>query len=113
VDSAGLDAYHLGELPCRSTLEICEKHGCFIDHRARLLLKEDLENFDRIYVMDRQNYEEVKAMATPEQMIKVDLVLNLLYPGENLEVPDPYMREGVIELVTSFWMLLLTCWPKK
>ncbi len=99
VDSAGLDAYHLGEPPCPETMEICQKHDCHPDHRARLLTKKDLKKFDRIYVMDRQNLEEVKQKATPEEMKKVDLILNQLYPGENLDVPDPYMRKNIIEIV--------------
>ncbi len=99
VDAAGLDDYHLGEMPCDKTMEICRKNNCFPDHRARLLKPEDLETFDKIYVMDHQNYNKVKKMATPEQMKKVDLVLNEIYPGENLEVPDPYMRDKIIETV--------------
>jgi protein-tyrosine phosphatase len=99
VDAAGLDDYHLGEFPCEKTLRICEKHNCFPNHRARLLSKEDLRKFDKIYVMDNHNYEKVKKMASPEEMKKVDFILNEIYPGENLEVPDPYLRDKIIETV--------------
>ncbi|NPA42714.1 MAG: low molecular weight phosphotyrosine protein phosphatase [Chlorobi bacterium] len=99
VDAAGLDHYHLGEPPCDLTMEVCRKHGCIPRHRARLLRRSDLETFDRIYVMDHQNLEAVRRMATPEQMEKVDLVLNEVFPGENLDVPDPYMNPGIIDTV--------------
>ncbi len=99
IDSAGLDDYHLGELPCEQTMEICRKHNCFPDHRARLLRKEDLQKFDKIYVMDRHNLEKVRRMASPEEMQKVDMILNEIYPGENLDVPDPYLRDKIIETV--------------
>jgi len=99
VDAAGLDHYHLGEPPCDLTMRICKQHGCIPEHRARLVTSRDLEYFDRIYVMDHYNLEEIRRMATPEQMQKVDLILNELYPGENLDVPDPYMNEGIIETV--------------
>jgi len=99
VDAAGLDHYHLGEPPCDLTMRICEQHGCIPRHRARLVTKRDLAYFDKIYVMDHFNLQEISQMATPEQMKKIDLVLNELFPGENLDVPDPYMNEGIIETV--------------
>jgi len=99
VDAAGLDHYHLGEPPCELTQRVCRKHGCIPKHRARLVTPRDLEYFDKIYVMDHYNLKEISRMATPEQMQKIDLVLNELYPGENLEVPDPYMNDTIIDTV--------------
>jgi protein-tyrosine phosphatase len=99
VDAAGLDDYHIGEFPCDQTMRICLKNDCYPNHRARLLRPGDFDYFDKIYVMDRYNLEKVRKLAAPGQMKKVDLVLNELYPGENLEVPDPYMRSGMIETV--------------
>ena len=41
--------------------------------------------------MDYSNYENVVKLARNENDInKVDLLLNQLYPGENQSVPDPY-----------------------
>ena len=41
--------------------------------------------------MDRNNYNDVMAMAkTDEDREKVDYILNEVYPGENRYVKDPY-----------------------
>jgi protein-tyrosine phosphatase len=51
-------------------------------------------NYDRIYVMDSSNYNDVKKISGHlwnEQ--KVGLLLNELYKGENRNVPDPWYGE--------------------
>ncbi|MNG28623.1 hypothetical protein D3C87_1788270 [compost metagenome] len=41
--------------------------------------------------MDNSNYRDVLHLAkTPEHKNKVHLILNELFPGENVDVPDPY-----------------------
>ena len=41
--------------------------------------------------MDNQNYKDVLALASNEnEKEKVQLILNELFPGENVDVPDPY-----------------------
>ncbi len=92
VDSAGLDDYHLGEPPCGLTQEICRQNDCPIDHRARLFVAEDFDRFDRIFVMDADNLRSVLQRArNDDDRKKVSLVLDELFPGEHLDVPDPYM----------------------
>ncbi len=57
----------------------------------RLFTKEDFDNFDKIYVMDRNNYRDVLALARNKQDIsKVDYILNTIEPGKNEELPDPW-----------------------
>ena len=47
--------------------------------------------FDKIYVMDADNYNNVKHMSRELwNADKTDLLLNELYPGENRGVPDPW-----------------------
>ncbi len=105
VDSAGLDSYHLGERPCRLTLEECARHDCHPDHRARLFTVRDFDRFDRIYVMDKYNLEQVLSMARNEaDKAKVRLILDEVYPGEGLDVPDPYMQGG--EMIRLVYQLL-------
>ena len=51
----------------------------------------DFDNFDLIYVMDQSNYENVIALARNENdKAKVKLILNEVFPNEDLDVPDPY-----------------------
>ena len=41
--------------------------------------------------MDNSNYIDVIGLAkNEEQKQKVELILNALFPGENVDVPDPY-----------------------
>ena len=41
--------------------------------------------------MDQSNYEHVIQLApSAEHKLKVQLLLNELFPGENVDVPDPY-----------------------
>ncbi len=92
VDSAGTAAYHAGERPDRRSQEVARKHGIDISNqRARQFEREDFALFDRIYVMDKSNYDDVVSLAdTREDAAKVEMILNTVYPGKDLSVPDPY-----------------------
>lgn len=92
IDSAGTGDWHVGESPDKRSVAIAKKYGIDIsDQRARHFNKIDFEIFDRIYVMDRSNYQNVLNL-TPNQesKAKVQLILNEIYPSENREIPDPY-----------------------
>jgi len=98
VDSAGFESYHTGDAPDYRASHVMQKHGIDITgQRSRLFLKSDFDTFDRIYVMDSGNYADVRSMAAQtDQMKKVDYILNILHPGSNKAVPDPYYggKEG-------------------
>ena len=102
IDSAGLDGWHEGEPPCESSRKIAKKHGLNIDHlRARKFQITDFDRFDKIYIMDHLNLELIKKLARNEKDLeKVDFIMNELFPGENLDVPDSYQKgSGAAELV--------------
>lgn len=92
VDSAGTGAYHVGEKPDRRSIAIANSYGIDIsDQKARKFSVNDFDNFDLIYVMDRSNYDNVVALAKDEaDKAKVSLILNEVFPEEDLDVPDPY-----------------------
>tara|TARA_R110002049_G_scaffold197096_2_gene366768 strand:+ start:5252 stop:5713 length:462 start_codon:yes stop_codon:yes gene_type:complete len=92
VDSAGTSNYHIGEQPDSRSMAHAKSKGTNIsDLRARQFTVEDFDQFDQIFVMDYSNYENVAKLARNEDDLKkVDLLLNQLYPGENQSVPDPY-----------------------
>lgn len=92
VDSAGTIAQHKGELPDSRSITTAHEHGIDItNQRSRPLKKKDFEEFDRIYVMDASNYNDVLDLAEDKnQRAKVKMILNESYPGENRGVPDPY-----------------------
>ncbi len=95
VDSAGLDHWHIGEAPCRTSREIAKKHGLNIDGlRARHFSINDFDKFDKIYIMDNFNWQLIQQKARNKQdLSKVDFILNEIFPGENLDVPDTYQKD--------------------
>lgn len=92
VDSAGTGGWHAGELPDNRSIAIAKSRGLDItNQRARQFKISDFTTFDYIFVMDNSNYKDVIALAPNEEAkSKVKLILNELFPGENVDVPDPY-----------------------
>lgn len=92
VDSAGTSNYHVDDCPDPRSIAIAkEKDLDITSQRGRQFSVKDFDNFDRIYVMDMANYHDVLSLARNEEdKQKVSLILNEIFPGENVEVPDPY-----------------------
>ena len=92
VDSAGTGNWHCGEPPHRLSQKIARHYGFDIGkQKARQLIPEDFERYDRIFFMDEQNLEDARSLAGrkfDEQ--KASLLLDVLYPGQGRSVPDPY-----------------------
>ena len=92
VESAGTEAFHVGEPPHRLSQKVAKLNGVDISNqRSRKFMKDDMLNFDKIYVMDEENYAEVKRISKELwKEKKVELLLNVCHPGENNCVPDPW-----------------------
>ena len=92
VDSAGTSNYHIGHSPDPRSISIAEQRKLDItSQKGRQFKVSDFDEFDHIYVMDMSNYHDVLALARNEEdRKKVSLILNELFPDENVEVPDPY-----------------------
>lgn len=92
IDSAGTSDYHVGEAPDARTVANAKKHGIDLSPlRARQFSAHDFDEFDRIYVMDKSNLQNVLHLARTEgDKQKTDLLLNVSHPGKDMEVPDPY-----------------------
>ena len=92
VDSAGTGAWHSGQLPDKRSVTTAKNRGLDItNQRARQFKVSDFDTFDYIYVMDNSNYKDVNSLApTEESKSKVRLILNEIFPNENVDVPDPY-----------------------
>lgn len=106
IDSAGTSDYHIGEAPDARTVANAKKHNIDLSPlRARQFVVEDFDVFDKIYVMDKSNLQNVLKLARNENdKQKVDLFLNISHPNGNMEVPDPYFGgeagfENVFQLV--------------
>jgi len=92
VDSAGTGGWHAGHLPDKRSIAIAKSKGLDItNQKARQFKVLDFTTFDHIFVMDNSNYKDVLALAPNEETkSKVKLILNELFPNENVDVPDPY-----------------------
>ncbi|MCJ7935507.1 MAG: low molecular weight phosphotyrosine protein phosphatase [Chryseobacterium sp.] len=92
VDSAGTISMHEGEHPDKRAVKTASGHGIDISRqRSRPITKADFENFDKIYCMDIDVYEEVVSQAKNEaERRKVSLFLEPAGDYKNAEVPDPY-----------------------
>ncbi len=110
VDSAGTGNWHVGKAPDSRSIAIGQLNGLDISkQRGRQFSVKDFETFDYIYVMDNSNYKDVLALAKNDKhRAKVRLILNALFPNENVDVPDPYfgMKNG---FETVYTMLDETC----
>jgi len=92
VDSAGFEKFHIGDPPDERAIETAGKHGVDIRGlRARLFTPADFDRFDKIYIMDSWHYENMMNMARDEHdESKVDYIMNVVYPGRNIIVKDPW-----------------------
>jgi protein-tyrosine phosphatase len=110
VDSAGTSEYHLGGKADQRTLESALKHGIDLTkHRARQFIREDFQEFDRIYVMDNENLSNILYLATDDSDIKkVMLILDEIHPGANLPIPDPWFG-GEADFEKVFHLLDKVC----
>ena len=92
IDSAGTGGWHAGEQPDKRSIQTARERGIDITHqRARKFKKTDFEDFDYIYVMDNTNYKDVVSQTENENhKNKVQLILEEIFPGEKVDVPDPY-----------------------
>jgi protein-tyrosine phosphatase len=105
IDSAGFESFTINEPPNIKAVNIAAEHGVLVDGRARIFLKSDFDKFDKIYVMDTKNYNDVMELAkTDEQRAKVDYLLNLINPGKNEIIPDP-CSTGITNLEEIYYKI--------
>ena len=95
VDSAGTGNWHVGKAPDSRSVAVAKKYNVDISQQCAQHFTADLfDKFDKIFVMDRQNYKDVISLAsTQEQIEKVSLFL------EDDIVPDPYYDDLMFEPV--------------
>jgi protein-tyrosine phosphatase len=92
VDSCGFESFHRGDPADPRSVAVAKAHGISLNgHTARMFTVRDFDHYDRIYVMDRTNFNDVMGVARDtEDEQKVDYIMNLVHPGEDRPVPDPW-----------------------
>ena len=92
VDSAGTGSWHIGRQPDSRSIAVAKKYQLDISkQKGRQFCIADFDNFDYIYVMDYSNYTDIISLTKDAtQKAKVKMILDELYPDENVDVPHPY-----------------------
>ncbi|HUX52452.1 MAG TPA: low molecular weight protein-tyrosine-phosphatase [Spirochaetia bacterium] len=115
IESSGTSAYHAGDQADPRMRQTAHRHGVALDHRARQLMQQDLEEYDMILVMDRSNYTSVRSLTAFQSLASGKRYLEkvrmfrdfdpaVTSGGGAAEVPDPYYGdmgdfEQVFEIV--------------
>ena len=94
VDSAGTNGYHNGEPPHHLSQMVAKLNGIDIAHqRSRPFVADDYHSFDLIIPMACDVLSDIRYIArTTFDEKKTKLMLNFLFPGSDMDVPDPWSR---------------------
>lgn len=92
IESAGTNSYHIGDPPHPLSQKVARMNGIDISkQRARRFRPEDFDVYDKIYALANDVLADIKKIAGKDfNASKADLLMNELFPGENMEVPDPW-----------------------
>lgn len=105
IDSAGTEGWHSGKLPDQRMRQAASTRGITLDHRARQFKAVDLERFDLILAMDRDNERNIRALDRESRhAAKIRLFCDFCTDHSEREVPDPYYGgpegfEHVLDLI--------------
>lgn len=105
VSSAGFESFFINEPPDVRAREIARQYGLNLPGRARIFLKSDFDRYDKIYVMDTQNYRDVLDLVRNEKdKKKIEYMLDVLEPGKNRTMPDP-IKSGIYDMEYVYQLL--------
>jgi protein-tyrosine phosphatase len=95
IDSAGTGNWHVGNKPDRRSIAIAKSYGVDISGQCcRQFNMIDFDIYDHIFVMDKSNLNDIRALArSKEDHAKVSLLL------KNEIVPDPYHDDTLFDPV--------------
>jgi len=92
IESSGTGDWHVGEQADRRMRETAAQHSVSLDgHRASQFDADDLEGYDHIFVMDKDNLHDVLYFdEDDEHNGKVRLFREFDPEPSDFQVPDPY-----------------------
>lgn len=101
VDSAGTGNWHIGEKPDSRSRAVARKYGIDISNqRARQFSAADLDAYDLVLAMDRNNLQHIQNQGVREaHQEKAHLIMELAHPGSGADIPDPYWDDDGFEIV--------------
>lgn len=91
IDSAGTHAYHVDEAPDERAQAACARRGIDISElRGRRAIASDIEKFDYVLAMDRENYQNLQQICPRGFESRIRLFMEFAPDRAEKEVPDPY-----------------------
>ncbi len=110
VDSCGTAPYHIGEAPDHRGIKTLEKYNIDISQLlGRQFQVSDFDFYDLIFAMDTSNYSNLVALArNKKDKEKIKLLMNEIYPGQQIIVPDPYYG-GVEDFEETYALVEEAC----
>lgn len=90
IDSAGTGGWHVGQSPDVRSVQVAAAHGVTLSGCARQVVPEDLDRFDVVIAMDRENLHNLRRMAADGARARIHLLREFDPEGGGDEVPDPY-----------------------
>ncbi|MHC4996651.1 MAG: low molecular weight protein-tyrosine-phosphatase [Planctomycetota bacterium] len=91
VDSAGTIGFHMGEPADARMRQAASRRGYNLDSRARQIEAADLDTFDLIVAMDRENLAGIHRLENGnDHAHKIKLLSEYLDDTWEIDVPDPY-----------------------
>jgi protein-tyrosine phosphatase len=110
IDSAGTGGWHVGDPPDRRATAAASGRGITLEGAARQVRAEDFAHYDLLLAADRQNREDLLAVAPDAAAREKVRLLRSFDPASDgaadLDVPDPYYGgpdgfERVLDLVEA------------
>ncbi|MCG6956053.1 MAG: low molecular weight phosphotyrosine protein phosphatase [Gemmatimonadetes bacterium] len=109
IDSAGTGAWHVGQRPDRRSAQVAAAHGIKLTGRGRQVRARDLERFDVVVAMDRENLRDLQELAgTSDGHGRLHLLREFDPEADQPDVPDPYF-EGPSGFESVYRMVRRSC----
>ena len=89
VDSAGTIGHHAGRPADQRMQQAAQSRGYDLQSRSRKIVFRDLEEFDLVIAMDRENLSDILLIESQPQA-NVKLLSSYLGDDWPSDVPDPY-----------------------
>lgn len=96
IESSGTGSWHVGHLPDPRMRKEAASHGVEMTHKARHFIAQDLENYDLIFAMDKQNRIDILSLDKEGKHADKVVLFREFQPGaeKGAEVPDPYYGDA-------------------
>ncbi|XP_055315812.1 low molecular weight phosphotyrosine protein phosphatase 1-like [Sitodiplosis mosellana] len=89
IDSAAIEAWHVGNRPNPRAVAVMEKYCLAYDNRARHITTDDFYKFDYILAMDEYNVEDLTELRPDDAKAQIFLLGDFDPEGERI-IRDPY-----------------------